>query len=55
MTHNTKSDLAKIIYLHEVEEFLGGDALTVNDLATIALSNTQWHEEKNELDEWMVS
>ena len=55
MDNNSNQELASIIYLHEVEEFLGGDALTLNDLAKIASSSTKWYEEKSDTDEWMVS
>ena len=48
-------EIATVVYLHEVDELLGGDALNLQDLVLISASNIQWHKESVINDEWMVS
>ena len=51
MRFNSRVKFESIIDSSDHEAFLGGDALTANDLETISSSNTKWHENNQDADE----
>ena len=47
-------ELATVVYLHEVDELLGGDALNLNDLVLISAANIKWYQDSVVNNEWMA-
>ena len=43
--------IANIIYLHEMDELLGGDGLNAYDMMYVVSNDIKWHQNESDLDE----
>ena len=52
---HSQSKIANIIYLHEMDELLGGDGLNAYDMMYVVSNDIKWHKNESDLDEWIAS